>query len=73
MEKNITLITKSRSYLNDGNCTKCSDEICLNFIYENGKEYCNKCIEAYKINEEKCSLCSDLEVCIDCYFKNGKE
>ncbi len=59
---------------NEGNCSLiCSDKNCLEcYLDSNGKEYCNKCKDGYKINEAKCSLCSDLEGCIDCYFENGR-
>ena len=37
----------------------------------NEKEQCTQYEEGYKVNEEKCQLCS--ENCSDCYFSEGKE
>ena len=50
----------------DENCLECD----LNYI---GEEYCDRCKDGYKKNKEKCSTCSYLEGCSDCYFEDGKE
>ena len=55
-----------------GNCELiCSDENCYSCYLDNGKEYCEGCFWPLKINNEKCSSCSDH--CGWCYFEDGKE